>query len=90
MAEAELFELDVWISAAVEIVKASRLLSIFGIGELLLKTQEVIGRGLLILTFFTFAGLLYFLVNFSIERFGRIWCERALPPHDRLRLKVGP
>ena len=51
MAEAELFELDVWISAAVEIVKASRLLSIFGIGELPLKTQEVIGRGLLILKF---------------------------------------
>jgi polar amino acid transport system permease protein len=69
--------LPVWINTAVEIVKASTLLSIIGVGELLLKTQEIIGRNFLTLEFYTFAGLLYFLVNFSIERFGRI-VERRL------------
>jgi polar amino acid transport system permease protein len=69
--------LPVWINTAVEIVKASTLLSIIGVGELLLKTQEIIGRNFLTLEFYTFAGLLYFLINFSIERLGKR-AERSL------------
>ena len=49
--------LPVWINTAVEIVKASTLLSIIGVGELLLKTQEIIGRTFLTLDFYVFAGL---------------------------------
>ena len=60
--------LPVWINTAVEIVKASTLLSIIGVGELLLKTQEIVGRTFLTLEFYLFAGLMFFLVNFSIER----------------------
>ena len=60
-----------WINTAVEIVKASTLLSIIGVGELLLKTQEIVGRTFLTLDFYVFAGLIYFLINFSIERLGR-------------------
>jgi polar amino acid transport system permease protein len=67
----------VWINTAVEIVKASTLLSIIGVGELLLKTQEVIGRTFLTLDFYVFAGFVYFLVNFCIERLGRS-AERRL------------
>jgi polar amino acid transport system permease protein len=63
--------LPVWINTAVEIVKASTLLSIIGVGELLLKTQEIVGRTFLTLDFYVFAGLIYFLINFSIERLGR-------------------
>ena len=48
--------LPVWINTAVEIVKASTLLSIIGVGELLLKTQEIIGRTFLTLDFYVFAG----------------------------------
>ena len=62
--------LPVWINTAVEIVKASTLLSIIGVGDLLLKTQEVIGRTFQTLDFYVFAGLVYFLVNFRIERLG--------------------
>jgi len=63
--------LPVWINTAVEIVKASTLLSIIGVGELLLKTQELAGRTFLTLEFYLFAGLLYFAVNFLIERLGK-------------------
>jgi polar amino acid transport system permease protein len=63
--------LPVWINTAVEIVKASTLLSIIGVGELLLKTQEIIGRTFLTLDFYVFAGLIYFLINLLIERIGR-------------------
>jgi polar amino acid transport system permease protein len=63
--------LPVWINTAVEIVKASTLLSIIGVGDLLLKTQEVIGRTFQTLEFYVFAGLVYFLVNYAIERIGK-------------------
>jgi polar amino acid transport system permease protein len=63
--------LPVWINTAVEIVKASTLLSIIGVGELLLKTQEIVGRTFLTLDFYVFAGVVYFLVNYAIERLGR-------------------
>ncbi len=60
-----------WITTAAEMVKASTLLSIIGVSELLLATQEVISRNYLSLEFYGFAGLLYFLVNFAIERLGK-------------------
>ena len=63
--------MPVWINVAAELVKASTLLSVIGVGELLLRTQEVVGRTFLTLEFYLFAGLLYFLVNFSIERVGK-------------------
>ena len=69
--------LPVWINPAVEIVKASTLLSIIGVGELLLKTQEIIGRTFLTLDFYVFAGFIYFLISLSIERLGRL-AERRL------------
>jgi polar amino acid transport system permease protein len=72
--------LPTWVNTATEIVKASTLLSVIGVAELLLSTKEIIARNFLTLEFYLFAGLLYFLINFGIERAGR-YVERrvALP-----------
>lgn len=63
--------LPVWINIGAELVKASTLLSIIGVGELLLKTQQIVGRNFMTLEFYILAGALYFVVNFSIERLGK-------------------
>lgn len=63
--------MPVWINVGAELVKASTLLSIIGVGELLLRTQQVIGRTYLTLEFYLLAGFLYFAVNFCIERLGK-------------------
>ena len=64
--------LPTWINTAVELVKASTLLSAIGVGELLLKTQEIVGRNFMTLQFYLFAGFLYLLVNFALERLGQV------------------
>ncbi len=63
--------LPAWVNTAAEMVKASTLLSIIGVAELLLRIQELISRTFLSLEFYFFAGFLYFVVNYGIERFGR-------------------
>ncbi|KKX27154.1 ABC transporter permease [Rhizobium sp. LC145] len=63
--------LPTWVNTAAEMVKASTLLSVIGVAELLLRTQEIISRNFMSLQFYFFAGLLYFVVNFAIERFGK-------------------
>jgi polar amino acid transport system permease protein len=63
--------LPAWVNTAAEMVKASTLLSIIGVSELLLRTQELISRTFLSLEFYFFAGFLYFVINYGIERFGR-------------------
>lgn len=63
--------LPTWVNTAAEMVKASTLLSIIGVGDLLLASQEVISRTFLSLPFYLFAGFLYFAINFAIEQFGR-------------------
>lgn len=72
--------LPAWVNTAAEMVKASTLLSIIGVAELLLRTQEIISRSFLSLEFYFFAGFLYFIINYAIERFGR-YVERktAIP-----------
>lgn len=72
--------LPAWVNTAAEMVKASTLLSVIGVAELLLRTQEVISRTFMSLEFYFLAGLLYFIVNYGIERLGR-FVERktALP-----------
>jgi len=60
-----------WVNTGVELVKASTLLSVIGVGELLLKTQEIVGRNFMTLQFYAVAGALYLLVNLGIETLGR-------------------
>lgn len=69
--------LPVWINTGAELVKASTLLSVIGVGELLLSTQEIVGRNFQTLPFYTLAGVMYYGVNFAIESFGR-QAERRL------------
>jgi polar amino acid transport system permease protein len=69
--------LPVWINTGAELVKASTLLSVIGVGELLLSTQEIVGRNFQTLPFYTLAGVMYYCVNFAIESFGR-QAERRL------------
>ena len=63
--------MPVWINVGAELVKASTLLSIIGVGELLLKTQQIVGRNFMTLEFYLLAGFLYFVINFGIERLGK-------------------
>lgn len=60
-----------WINTAVELIKGSSLLSIIGVGELLLTTQEVIGRNFLTIEFYLFAGAVYLIVNIALDRLGK-------------------
>lgn len=68
--------MPVWINTGAELVKASTLLSVIGTGELLLRTQEVVGRNFMTLEFYGLCGFLYFLVNYMIERFGKFAGQR--------------
>ena len=69
--------LPTWVNAATEMVKASTLLSIIGVTELLLATQQIISRNFLSLEFYFLAGFIYFVIDFSIERLGR-YVERRV------------
>lgn len=64
-----------FVNTAVEIVKASSLLSAIGVGELLLTTQEIIGRSFKTMEFYALAGALYLVVNLAIGA-GGWWVER--------------
>lgn len=64
-----------FVNTAVEIVKASSLLSAIGVGELLLTTQEIIGRSFKTMEFYALAGALYLVVNLTIGA-GGWWMER--------------
>jgi polar amino acid transport system permease protein len=64
-----------FVNTAVEIVKASSLLSAIGVGELLLTTQEIIGRSFMTMEFYALAGLLYLAVNLAIGA-GGWWLGR--------------
>jgi len=60
-----------WINTGVELVKGSSLLSMIGVGELLLKTQEIIGRNFMTIEFYVFAGLLYLITNIGLDQIGK-------------------
>jgi polar amino acid transport system permease protein len=72
--------LPAWINTAAELVKASTLLAVIGVVELMLTTRQIIAIKPRPLEFYFVAGLIYFLICFSIERFGRAVERRiALP-----------
>ncbi len=66
-----------WVNTAVEMVKGTTLLSIIGVIELLLATQQTIARNYLILQFYFAAGMLYVLVNFTISQLGALLERRT-------------
>ena len=64
-----------FVNTAVEIVKASSLLSAIGVAELLLTTQEIIGRTFKTMEFYALCGALYLAINLLIGT-GGWWLER--------------
>jgi polar amino acid transport system permease protein len=63
--------LPAWVNTAVELVKASTLLAVIGVVELMLTTRQIIALKATPLPSYFLAGLIYFLICFSIERLGR-------------------
>lgn len=59
-----------WVNTAVEIVKGSSLLSVIGVVELLLATQQIVGRTYKVIPFYLTAAVIYFLVSFSVSLLG--------------------
>jgi polar amino acid transport system permease protein len=72
--------LPTWVNTATEIVKASTLLSIIGVVELLLSMQQIISRNFLSLEFYFLGGFLYFCINILIEKAGRYFEQRVAIP----------
>ena len=72
--------LPTWVNSSTEIVKASTLLSVIGVAELLLSTQQIIARNFMTLQFYLFAGLLFFFINYAIELLGRYIEKRVALP----------
>ena len=69
--------LPTWVNTATEIVKASTLLSIIGVVELLLVIQQIIARTYLSLELYFFVGFVFFAINLTIEKAGR-WLEQKI------------
>jgi polar amino acid transport system permease protein len=59
-----------WVNTAVEMVKGSTLLSVIGVVELLLATQQVISRTYEVIPFYLLAGAIYLVLNFTIAQLG--------------------
>lgn len=72
--------LPAWINTAAELVKASTLLAVIGVVELMLTTRQIIALKPRPLEFYFLAGLVYFLICFSIERLGRFVERRVALP----------
>ena len=60
-----------WINTLTEIVKGSTLLALIGVAELLLTTQQLIAMNNNALQYYAFAGFVYFVINFVVERLGK-------------------
>jgi len=60
-----------WTNAAVELVKASSLLALVSIVDLLYSTDQIAARTRQPLLFYAVAAALYFLVNYGISTIGR-------------------
>jgi polar amino acid transport system permease protein len=69
-----------WTTTATEMVKASTLLSVIGVAELLKVTQQIIARTFMTLEFYLIAGIIYFLINYAIERAGKAAERRVALP----------
>ncbi|MGX9962614.1 amino acid ABC transporter permease [Roseomonas sp. F4] len=61
-----------WVNTGLEVVKGTTLLSVIGVVELLLSTQQIVARNYMIIDFYLFAGLLYLIINFAIAQFGAL------------------
>lgn len=66
-----------WVNSATETVKGSTLLSLIGVSQLLLVTQQMIATNNQALKYYIFVGVVFFLLNTFIEMLGKAF-ERRL------------
>lgn len=59
-----------WINTAVEMVKASSLVSLVSVVDLMLAIQQIVGRTRETLLLYGVAALLYFAINYTISTVG--------------------
>lgn len=59
-----------WINTATEVIKGSTLLSLIGVSELLLTANQLAATGGRALAYYTFIGLIFFLLNTFIQYLG--------------------
>jgi polar amino acid transport system permease protein len=59
-----------WVNTAVEMVKASSLVSLVSVVDLMMSIQQIVGRTRETLLFYAVAALLYFTVNYTISFLG--------------------
>jgi len=59
-----------WVNTAVELVKASSLVSLVSVVDLMLAIQQIVGRTRETLLLYAVAALLYFLINYIISMIG--------------------
>ena len=62
-----------WINTVVETVKGTALLSLLGIVDLMLATQQIVGRTFEAMLFYTVTAAIYIAINFTLS-----WTSRAL------------
>lgn len=60
-----------WVNSATETVKGSTLLSLIGVSQLLLVTQQMIATNNKALQYYIFVGIVFFLLNTFIEMIGK-------------------
>lgn len=60
-----------WVNTAVEMVKASSLVSLVSVVDLMLTIQQIVARTRDTLLLYAVGALLYFLINYSISLLGR-------------------
>ena len=69
-----------WINTAAEMVKASTLLSIIGVLELMLAIKQIIARNFMSPEFYLLAGVIYFVICYTIERAAKVVERRVALP----------
>jgi polar amino acid transport system permease protein len=63
--------LPAWVNTAVEVIKASSLVSLVSVIDLMMAVQQIVGRTRETLLFYALAALLYFLINYCVSAAGR-------------------
>ncbi len=63
--------LPAWVNTAVEVVKASSLVSLVSVIDLMMAVQQIVGRTRQTLLLYAVAAMLYFLINYAVSVVGR-------------------
>ncbi|MFZ6763153.1 amino acid ABC transporter permease [Pseudoroseomonas sp. WGS1072] len=59
-----------WVNTGLEIVKGTTLLSVIGVVELLLASQQIMARNYMIIDFYLLATVMYLIINFALAQLG--------------------